>query len=81
MGSNDHLTLDVEVASWNFTFFSHYSTLPVALWVTNSGNQHQAGGKDVLENKTCAVDKKPQKCFVQQPPKQPESPRAWLEQS
>lgn len=34
MGSNDHLALDVEVASWNFTFSSYYSTLPVALRAT-----------------------------------------------
>lgn len=86
-GGNDHLALDVEVANWNFTFSSCHSTLLVALWAMCQPEVWDQVTSARLEIKMSwktghvAVDKRPRTPFAQQPPKQPKSPRVWLEQS
>lgn len=79
-GSNDHLALTVEVASWNFPFSSCHPTLPAALcqslgWEQVTGARLQI--KVSWKCKGVAVDRRPWLSFAQQP----ESLGAWLELS
>lgn len=82
-GSNDHPAPAVEVASWNFTFSSCHPTLPVALCTACQSMGWEQATRARLEievswkNKGVAVDRRPWLSSAQQP----ESLRAWQEQS